>query len=482
LPYNEQSWRDGAAGGTPLSSERLKHIEAGIGGAHTAIDVALRDLEAVVNEIKVGLGQKVNDTSRFVPAGAFSGGGTLTTVPGTTVPALSFPATANVTVSTLLDLPDDWPTAPHIHLLWAPGDTAAGDVVWRAGVQSYDAESLLGTAAYSADVAQPAGGAAAKVRVAAMGSLNVDPLQVTNLVVESRAAEAADTYTGTRYLLGVRLWKTVQVLPPDPSAPAPAADIAPTVLTSAIDNVNRSSYTTASVAPAASRLLMLPVFTGNPGTATAPLGTPTGLGLTWTKHADQPFSSDNGVRRLTWWAAQTGGTAPTPGAITIDCGGVESTHAGWGLIQVEGAHDSMPIVQPTSAKGSSSTLAEVTLAPPLNTKSRVFAAFAWRVQQTATPRRTPGRTPAAVAAGAPDRSPSSSRTTAGRVPPTCTCGRRRSPPSACSPPSGRTRPRRRTAPTTSGAAGSAASSGRTRSSGSAPTPTGRAVQPRPATS
>lgn len=38
MAYTEQEWADGAAGGTPLSAERLNHMEAGISAAGTTAE------------------------------------------------------------------------------------------------------------------------------------------------------------------------------------------------------------------------------------------------------------------------------------------------------------------------------------------------------------------------------------------------------------------------------------------------------------
>lgn len=59
MTYTQQTWHDGAPGGTPVSADRLTHMEAGIAAADTAAASALSAVGAV-NAASVGLGSVGN--------------------------------------------------------------------------------------------------------------------------------------------------------------------------------------------------------------------------------------------------------------------------------------------------------------------------------------------------------------------------------------------------------------------------------------
>jgi hypothetical protein len=94
-----------------------------------------------------------------------------------------------------------------------------------------------------------------------------------------------------------------------------------------------TSYTTASVAPAANRLLLLCVSSfilfGNPNTPTV-----SGLGLTWTQIRSNAFLF--GQVETSLFAALTGGSAPTPGTLSISYGGQTQGNGTWALVEVSG--------------------------------------------------------------------------------------------------------------------------------------------------
>lgn len=130
--------------------------------------------------------------------------------------------------------------------------------------------------------------------------------------------------------------------------------ISATVLASAGDSGNLDAYTTTSVAPAANKLLL--VFGLSSGTNPTPVPTVTGLGLTWTmQHSNQGAKTQ-------WCAyAVTGGSAPTPGSLTITHGAAQ-TGLAYSILEVTNADLSAPIVQSNHERmTSTATSATVTL-------------------------------------------------------------------------------------------------------------------------
>lgn len=112
-------------------------------------------------------------------------------------------------------------------------------------------------------------------------------------------------------------------------------------LTSSYDNVDRTSYTIASVSPAASSLLIL-LYSTREGT-TGPGATPAnGFGGTWTEftgaHQGDGISAIGGFY-LQCSASPGSGTT----ALNID-GGVTAIGAAWHLLEVTGHDTSTPIV------------------------------------------------------------------------------------------------------------------------------------------
>jgi hypothetical protein len=129
-----------------------------------------------------------------------------------------------------------------------------------------------------------------------------------------------------------------------------------THLTSSFDNVDRTSYTTASISPTANRWLVVDTY-GRQDTGPS---TPTvsGLSLTWVaEHTKIDAALDHVVQRA---YANTGGS-PGSGTITINYG---ATHVGCAWIAYELSSDvdaSDPFVQ-TLSNESIGTSISVTLA------------------------------------------------------------------------------------------------------------------------
>ncbi|MGE0342570.1 MAG: hypothetical protein AB7O86_05840 [Porticoccaceae bacterium] len=167
--------------------------------------------------------------------------------------------------------------------------------------------------------------------------------------------------------------------------------IGATLLTSNLDNVDRTSYTTASISPAANSLLLL--FTNSShATLSAPRTVPTSSHGTWVEVAGRHWSSAD-VRYMGLWILQCGGT-PGSGAVTLTendtGGGTTSTGTGWSIIEVTGHHVGEPIRQVqypgTASLNTAATSYEVPLLPPHDANSRPFACFAHRVNEAMTHR------------------------------------------------------------------------------------------------
>jgi hypothetical protein len=170
--------------------------------------------------------------------------------------------------------------------------------------------------------------------------------------------------------------------------------IAATLLTSSYDNVDRTSYTTASISPAADSLLL--VFVTDTITAgSAPRSVPTGLSLTWELLGYQVFGASPATRISGAWIAQCGGS-PGSGTITLtenDMGsGTTSTGTGWAVIQVTGHHATQPVRQvqyprtgtfPTIS-GWSDAASTLPLLPAVDSNSRAFSYFTHQQDEVTT--------------------------------------------------------------------------------------------------
>jgi hypothetical protein len=156
--------------------------------------------------------------------------------------------------------------------------------------------------------------------------------------------------------------------------------IGATLLTSAFDGTDASSYATASVSPAASSLLLVFV-TDTIGAGVPPQAVPTGLSLTWTELGSRAVDVGS-FRRVSAYIAQCG-ASPGSGAITLtesDKGsGTTSTSCTWAVIQVTGHHVANPVRQvafpepPATAATTSASFYMSTAAADSN--SRPFAWF-----------------------------------------------------------------------------------------------------------
>ncbi len=111
--------------------------------------------------------------------------------------------------------------------------------------------------------------------------------------------------------------------------------IAATALTSGNSGTNATSYATASVTPAADRLVLLAVMGSHASGSNVP--TVTGNGLTWVQVKTAPLDeSGEGsfFRRITVFRAMGG--SPSSGAITVDFGGQTQLRCLWSVVEYSG--------------------------------------------------------------------------------------------------------------------------------------------------
>jgi hypothetical protein len=163
--------------------------------------------------------------------------------------------------------------------------------------------------------------------------------------------------------------------------------IGATLLTSAYDGTNASSYATASISPAANSLVLL--FTFDTITSGIPPDlVPSGLSLTWEQLGSRYIDTTaTELRRTGAWIAQCG-LSPGSGAITLTGsdrgGGTTATAAAWSVIEVTGHHVASPVRQvilPDATSNATNNMS-VFLADPIDANSRPFA---WLNILTANP-------------------------------------------------------------------------------------------------
>lgn len=111
-----------------------------------------------------------------------------------------------------------------------------------------------------------------------------------------------------------------------------SSPIAASNLTTNGDNTDATSYTTASIAPTANRLILAWVWAI--GADAPPEPTLTGNGLTWVSVATTVV----GARRLTLFRAM--GASPSSGAVTIDFAGDTQTGCIWSIAEFSGVNTS----------------------------------------------------------------------------------------------------------------------------------------------
>jgi hypothetical protein len=160
-------------------------------------------------------------------------------------------------------------------------------------------------------------------------------------------------------------------------------------LTSGSDIVAGSSAVTASIAPAANRLVMVAVESATVITATPNEPTLSGGGMTtWTSVASIAWvSSGASRRRLTLFRALQ--ASPGSGTVTIDFAGQSQDVILWSIVEfagvkTSGANGADAVLQPTSNSGSG-TSGSVTLAAFGSANNGTYGAFAHRADEVTSP-------------------------------------------------------------------------------------------------
>lgn len=163
--------------------------------------------------------------------------------------------------------------------------------------------------------------------------------------------------------------------------PAGAA-VACSSLTSGQSTTDGTTFTTASVSPAANSLVLLFVSAGG---TTNPTTVPTGGGITtWTTVQDFSWHSDNQKRFMLFRALEA---SPGSGAITLTYG---ATAAGvqWSVVQCTGVPTSgtngSGAVAQSQAFGGTSTTGSIPYSPALTSGSVTVQGFAHNANELAT--------------------------------------------------------------------------------------------------
>jgi hypothetical protein len=175
---------------------------------------------------------------------------------------------------------------------------------------------------------------------------------------------------------------------------ARSSTLAATLLTSSYDNVDRTSYTTASISPAANSLLLLFVTDSFSLASTAPEAVPTGLSLTWQRIGSRAWGATPASQRSGAWIAQCG-ASPGSGTITLtenDMGsGTTSIGTAWAIIEITGHHVTQPVRQvqypgttTTNQSGPAATSHTITMLDAADGSSRAFAYFAHAANEATT--------------------------------------------------------------------------------------------------
>lgn len=159
--------------------------------------------------------------------------------------------------------------------------------------------------------------------------------------------------------------------------------IVTSLLNGGLDHTDLTVYTTGTCSPGADTHIR--AYWSSAGSPDGLDVTVTGLGLTWTK---KQFVLDGG-RAIGFSTAVTGGSAPTPGALTLTCSAA-AIGLGWCILGDVGVDLTDPIVQTVLAGGpadtSSVTTAAATLAAAGNSANRAGFWNAHRGNTAVTPR------------------------------------------------------------------------------------------------
>jgi hypothetical protein len=156
-------------------------------------------------------------------------------------------------------------------------------------------------------------------------------------------------------------------------------------LTNGNNTTDATSFTTASISPTASRLLILAVDSSiASGTSAAP--TVTGNGLTWVEFGvgGEYGSADRGI-----WLFRAMGS-PSAGTVVIDFAAVTQTNCNWSIneftgVDTTGSNGSGAIVQTVKDIGATAgTSASVSLAAFGSANNMAFGAFSHAAAEAKT--------------------------------------------------------------------------------------------------
>jgi len=131
-----------------------------------------------------------------------------------------------------------------------------------------------------------------------------------------------------------------------------------------------SSYTTSTtISPAANRLLLLGGVSGSD----VDISSISAFGLTWTKVTS--FAPGGAAYRLHLWRAVTGGSAPTPGTVTVN---MAASTSGIALIidEVDGVDTANPVPQYATDVAPSGDLSLSATLAALNSGSGSYGIYA----------------------------------------------------------------------------------------------------------
>jgi hypothetical protein len=161
--------------------------------------------------------------------------------------------------------------------------------------------------------------------------------------------------------------------------------VAFTHLATSGSTTDATSFTTASIAPAANRVVYCAVLGAAGSGGIAPTPTVTGLGLSWVLTRQSPDPS--ALRTVFWFRAVTGATAPTPGAVTIAFGSTTIVACNWTIHAAAGADPTAPTVQSVEQRltGNTNTSINFPFSNPVTAGNAVLAAVATNVTATITP-------------------------------------------------------------------------------------------------
>ncbi len=141
------------------------------------------------------------------------------------------------------------------------------------------------------------------------------------------------------------------------------ADITVNVLTSGFSETDASSYPSASVSPAADKVILAVV--SNRRSPTSVIPTASGAGITWVQVFSEVLTFGGGENRITVFRGID--AAPSTGAITFDFGGQTQLRGSWAILELDnvdtgGADGADAIVQADSDENAAATSVSVTLA------------------------------------------------------------------------------------------------------------------------